>query len=107
MGNKSGKESKVGWTEETLEEEIKNLKPKDEHDIMVSNRSRPLKGRPRPQVELVKTNLDLPLDVILQLDKIAKEFGMTRQGVIKHYLINGLERYHEVSHLKGRNTYQG
>ncbi len=103
MGSKSGKSKKVTWTEESVEDEIQRLKPKDEGDIVVSNRTRPLKGRPKHQDDLIKTNLDLPVEIVVQLDKIAKEFGMTRQGVIKHYLMNGMERYYEIAGLKRGN----
>ncbi len=102
MGSKSSKKSKIEWTAKTLEDEITQLKPRDADDIIVTQRSRPLKGRPSPQVDLVKTNLDLPLNIVAQLDKIAKEYGMTRQGVIKHYLMNGMERYFEIAKLKSQ-----
>lgn len=107
MGSQSSKKSKVEWTEKNLEEEIDRLKPRDASDVIVTHRSRPLKGRPSPQGDLVKTNLDLPLNIVDQLDKIAKEYGMTRQGVIKHYLMNGMERYYEIEKLKAKHERKG
>jgi hypothetical protein len=46
----------------------------------------------RPQLELKRVNVDLPIWMVESLDREARRLGITRQSVIKIWLAEHLER---------------
>jgi hypothetical protein len=78
------------WTKKDLDAETEAMQPKSEEDMIIKGvkRGRPSKSR------TVKTNLDLSIDVILELDQVAEYVGSTRQSIIKGFILNGLKDFY-------------
>ena len=95
MGNKGGAKSK--WTKRSIDAEIEQLKPRSEDDIVAVKPRR--RGRPK-QYETIKTNLDLTEEFIDQLDRVAQTYGLNRQALIKHFILNGLQEHYRVESLR-------
>ena len=51
-------------------------------------------GRPKKLVT-TRTNLDLPEEILQQLDEIAKDTASTRQAVLKMFIQFGLSDYYQ------------
>jgi hypothetical protein len=84
-----------------VEEEIAMLKPQNREEMIPHGMSKPkfTKGRPK-KLETIKTNLDLTETLIVELDLIAEFLGSNRQGVIKHFILNGLSEYYKTMNLR-------
>ena len=78
-----------------IDKELEKEKEKmalNEDDTPLNVRVR--KGRPS-KVKTIKSNLDLTQELIDELDEIANYLGTTRQGVIKAFLLQGLDNHYQ------------
>jgi hypothetical protein len=91
------------WTKKDLDKETEALQPKSEEEMIVKGVKR---GRPSNS-NTVKTNLDLSVEVIMELDEVAEFIGSTRQSIIKGFILNGLKDFHLARDAKVRSKKKG
>ena len=88
---------KKKWTEEAVEKEIEELQAQDWSDAKVSYK----RGRPRKK-DSIKTNLDLTPEILAKLDEIADLMNVSRQAVVKSFILSGLNDYYRGLKSKDR-----
>jgi hypothetical protein len=86
------------WNKKELDKETDELQPKSEDEMIINGVKR---GRPS-RSNTVKTNLDLSIEVIMELDQVAEFIGSTRQSIIKGFILNGLKDFHLARDAKVR-----
>ncbi len=91
------------WTKKNLDNETEEFQPKSEEEMIVKGVKR---GRPSNS-NSVKTNLDLSVAVIIELDEVADFIGSTRQSIIKGFILNGLKDFHLARDAKIRSKKKG
>jgi len=92
---------KKKWTKKKVEEEISQMQIRDKDEITVHGLKPPMKGRPRKSnIETVKTNLDLTMKMIEDLDELVEYMGTTRQAIIKTFILEGLNDFYFAQKVK-------
>jgi len=70
-------------------DEIERLKATSENEIVPAKR-----GRPKPNGNTVKTNLDLTVEFLKELDNVATHLNISRQALIKVWLRDKLDDHY-------------
>ena len=91
---------KKKWSKAKLDAETNALKNSDFYEnatvSVQAGPKIPKRGRPssESQVDLIKTNLDLPQPLVQDLDALAAALNISRQAIIKTFLMQGLTQYY-------------
>lgn len=77
-------------TKEAVKKEIDEMTSKegDFQDVT--------KGRPRKvKDQIVRTNIDAPVGLLSELDRVASSLNISRQALIKTWLLDGLNNHYQ------------
>ena len=90
--------AKKKLTKKSLDEETEKLKSEDWSDATVRVTSGP--GRPKKSLNAIKTNLDISPELLAELDEIAEFMNISRQALIKSYIMFGVNEHRKTPRKK-------